>query len=246
MLGQIPHIKQREVLWDKSKNKVISCGRRSGKTQMIAGEIIRGAHYGEFHKQFVVTPSYRQSKIVFVKILELINQARARTSFDFNIFYKESPSPVITFPNGCFVEFGSADNPKTLRGEADDRQFWDEAAFLKEDSLLAIKPRGFDTGAPVWQTSTPWGTNQFKEKYEWGAKGVKSYGSFHYNYKDNPYLSPAGVADIEQEILEYGEDHPYVQSEIYGHFIDDMDSYFKTELIKSAIEEYPMIEVTYK
>ena len=56
------------------------------------------------------------------------------------------------------VDFGSANNPDTLRGEGYDRIFKDEDAFIKDDAMLAIRPLMFDTGAPIWNTTTPWGT----------------------------------------------------------------------------------------
>jgi len=245
-LDQEPHDKQMEVLRSKAKHKVISCGRRAGKTQMIAGEIIRGGVFNLFKRQIVITPTYKQSLIVYEKIYELYLKSRERNKIpEYIKWFVKSPRPKITFTNGCIIDFGSADNPHSLRGEAYGRIFLDEAAFLKEDSMIAIKPMGFDTGAPLWQTSTPWGKGQFKEKFEWGTKGVKDYASFHYNYKDNPYLSKEGVKDINRDIIEYGEDHPYIQSEVYGNFVDDIDSYFKYDLIQSIVEDYKQVEGVY-
>ena len=245
-LDQEPHDKQIEVLRGKTKHKVISCGRRSGKTQLIAGEIIRGALFNKFRRQIVITPTYKQSLIVYEKIYELYMRSRERNKIpEYIKDFIKSPRPKIVFTNGCIIDFGSADNPHSLRGEAYGRIFLDEAAFLKEDAMIAIKPMGFDTGAPIWQTSTPWGKGQFKEKFDWGKKGVEGYEAFHYNFKDNPYLSEEGVKDIYRDIEEYGEDHPYIQSEVYGNFVEDIDSYFKYDLILSVVEDYPLVKGVY-
>ncbi len=236
-LNQVPHKKQIEVLKSSNKNKIIVCGRRSGKTQMIAGEIIRGSVLGEFMKQIVIAPQYKQTLIVFNKIIELMYNGGVYGDID---KITRSPHPRITFKNGAYVDFGSADNPDSLRGEAYDRVFKDESAFIKEGAEDAIKPLTYDTGAPVWETTTPWGKGSVWERWMRGMKGDEDYGCFHYNYKDNPYLAEEGVKEIEKDIEEWGEDSVFVQCEIYGNFVEDRDVYFKRELILSCIEDYEL------
>jgi len=227
-LSQTPHPKQIEVLRSLQKNKIIVCGRRSGKTQMIAGEIIRGAVLNLYPRQMVVAPSYKQTLIVFYKITELMHNAGVYDDID---KVTTSPRPKIVFKNGTYVDFGSADNPDTLRGEAYDRLFKDESAFIKEGANNAIKPLTYDTGAPTIRNTTPWGKGEVWEMWQRGMKGDEDYGCFHYNYKDNPYLHEDGIKEIEKDIKEYGEDSLYVQCEIYGNFVEDRDCYFSKEEI---------------
>lgn len=236
-LNQYPHKKQIEVLRSKQKNKIIVCGRRSGKSQLIAGELIRGAVLGLYPKQILITPQYKQSIIIFDKIIELLT-----TSGNMGDVAKvvQSPYPKIVFLNGDFIDFASADNPNSLRGDAYDRVFKDESAFIKKGADNAIKPLTYDRGAPVWETTTPWGKGEVWEKWIRGMKGDEDYGCFHYCYKDNPYLSAEGKKEIEKDIIEYGEDSLFVQAEIYGNFIEDRDCFFTRELIMSCVEEYNM------
>ena len=234
-LNQYPHKKQQEVLLSPNKNKVIVCGRRSGKTQMIAGEIIRGGVLDIYHKQMVIAPTYKQTLIVYYKITELMQNAKVYDDIEKTIM---APRPQIVFKNGAVVDFGSADNPDSLRGDNYDRLFKDESSFIKSGAKNAIKPLTYDTGAPVWDTTTPWGKGEVWELWARGLAGDEDYGCFHYNYKDNPYLNEEGVKEIEKDILEYGEDSVYVQCEIYGNFVEDRDVYFSKELIESSIEKY--------
>ena len=237
-LNQIPHLKQIEVLRSPQKNKVIVCGRRSGKTQMVAGEIIRGGVLDLYHKQMVIAPTYKQTLIVFYKITELMQKAGV---YDDILKTTLSPRPQITFKNGAFVDFGSADNPDSLRGEAYNRLFRDESAFIKEGAKNAIKPLTYDTGAPTWDTTTPWGKGEVWTLWQRGMDDEDpDYGSFHYNYKDNPYIHEEGIKEIEKDIKEYGEDSLYVQAEIYGNFVEDQDVYFTKDLVESCIEEYDL------
>ena len=236
-LNQMPHPKQIEVLRSPKKNKIIVCGRRSGKSQMVAGEIIRGGILGLYKRQMVIAPTYKQTLIVFYKITELMQNAGVYGDIQKVVM---APRPQITFKNGNIVDFGSADNPDSLRGEAYDRLFKDESAFIKEGAKNAIKPLTYDTGAPIWETTTPWGKGEVWELWQRGINGDPDYGCFHYNYKDNPYLHADGIKEIEKDIADYGEDSMYVQAEVYGNFIEDQDVYFPKALIDKCIEDYQM------
>jgi len=238
-LNQVPHPEQIKVLRSPQKNKIIVCGRRSGKTQMVAGEIIRGGILALYPKQTVIGPQYKHVLIVFNKIIELMQKAKV---FDDIARVVKSPYPKIIFKNGSYVDFGSADNPDSLRGEGYDRQFKDESAFIKEGAKNAIKPQMYDTGGPVWETTTPWGKGEVWDLWSRGLKGDPDYGCFHYNYKDNPYLALDGIKEIEKDIEAYGEDSIYVQCEIYGNFVEDRDCYFKKDEIDNCIEEYNLPE----
>ena len=206
---------------------------------MVAGELIRGAVLRLYPAQFVIAPTYKQSIIVFDKIIELLQNAGVYGDID---KVTHNP-PQIVWKNKSFIDFASADNPNSIRGFAYDRVFKDESAFIKKGADNAVKPLTYDKGAPVWETTTPWGKGDVWEKWTRRLKGDKDYGCFHYNYKDNPYLSDEGKKEIEKDIIEYGEDSLYTQCEIYGNFVEDRDAYFSRELIESCVEEYevPMI-----
>lgn len=232
-LNQIPHSKQEEILSSKAKHKTICCGRRAGKSQLIAGELIRGCMSGEYIKQGVITPTYRQSRTVYNKILELLYSNKL---YEENIKKSSlSPYPIIVFENGAEIWFMSTDNPTSLRSEAYDRLFIDEAAFIKDTAWNAIRPLTFDTGAPIWQTSTPWGKNKFYNDWLRGMKKESGkYESFQFSTFDNPYIDKETVMD---EVEEYGQDDPYIRAEVYGEFIEDQDMFFKTDMIMACIDE---------
>lgn len=232
VLGIMPHGKQKEVLRSQCKHKIIRAGRRSGKTKMIGGEIIRGAFFDIFHAQIVIAPTYKQAKIVFSEILSDLYNCGWH---DIIKRVVESPYPKITFTTGAFVDFASTDNDTTLRGFHYDRIFIDEAAFIPERAWMTIRPLGFDSGAPIWMTSTPLGQNRFWEAYCSGEEGKGGMGSFSFNTFDNPHINKDAVM---AEIEEHGEESVYVQTEIYGNFVMTIDKYFNPEVIKECVEEY--------
>jgi len=237
-LNIIPHPKQIQVLRSKAKFKIICTGRRAGKSKMIAGEIIRGAWTKEYQKQIVIAPLYKQSKIVYNEILTCLTSAKLLHNVK---SFSLSPYPVIIFKNGYSVDFASADNPNSLRGEKYNRLFIDESSFIKPDGWRAIRPLSFDTGAPIWQTSTPWGKDDFHKEYLKGLRGEGDYESFHFSTFDNPHIDADAV---RAEVEEYGESSIYVQTEIFGNFIEDVDLLFPSALVKECIDEsYEMVEL---
>ena len=230
-LNITPHKKQMAILRSKAKYKIVCAGRRGGKSKMIAGEIFRGASLKLYLGQVVISPTYKQTKIVFE---EIIKQARDNHLLQDINSYVESPHPKIIFCNGCYVDFFSADNPKSIRGFEYDRVFIDEAAFIKQDAWKAIRPLTFDVGAPMWLISTPLGKDMFYEEYQKGLKGEGDYESFHFTSLNNPYISKETVL---KEIEEYGENSVYVQTEILANFVEDYDALFPVQLVQSCIDE---------
>ena len=231
-LNQVPHSKQVKVLRSPQKHKIIITGRRAGKSQMIAGELIRGSTLKIYKKQIIIAPTFKQSMIVYAKIIELMHNAKVYEDITRAV---RSPYPKISFKGGCIIDFGSADNPDSLRGENYDRIFLDESGFLKATSLDVIKPLTFDTGAPIWETTTPQGKGPFWERWNKGLSDER-YLCIHYNYKDNPYLADEGIKEIEKEIYEWGLNSVYVQNEILGNFTEDINAFFSKSLIDSCVD----------
>lgn len=235
-LNQIPHKKQKEVLRHPAKHKVICCGRRAGKTQMVAGEIIRGSYLDLFHKQGAIAPNYKHLRTLYNKIIEILGKCNKLGILK---SYTLSPTPKIIFNNGAYIDFVQTDNPVTIRSEAYDRTFEDEANYIKDEAQSAIRPMRWDTGAPSWKTSTPDIKNSFYTEYTEGLSNTNpDRASFHYDYRDNPYLDEEGIKEIEAEIEMYGIDSLYVQQEIFGNFTEDRDMYFSEKLINKILVDF--------
>ena len=233
-LGQVPHLKQKEVLISSHKNKVVVCGRRAGKSQMIGAELIRGGMTMEYRRQMLIAPTYKQAMIVMTKVQDLMHQSGNKDDL---LKVIKSPNPKIVFSNGSEVDFGSADNPDSLRGENYDRIFLDEAEFIKHEAMNAIRPLIYDTGAPMWITTTPWKRNFVYDYWMRGKNGDEDWGAFNYCYLDNPYITDEGKKEIEKDISEWGEESMYVQAEIFGRYVDDIDCYFDRDDVMFCVVE---------
>jgi phage FluMu gp28-like protein len=233
-LGQVPHDKQKEVLTSSHKNKVVVCGRRAGKSQLVGGESIRGGITKEYMRQMLIAPTYKQAMIVMTKVQELMHKSGNGSDI---VKVIKSPNPKIVFINGAEIDFGSADNPDSLRGENYDRIFLDEAEFIKMEAMNAIRPLIYDTGAPMWITTTPWKRNFVYDYWMRGVNGDEDWGAFNYCYLDNPFITEEGKKEIEKDILEWGEDSMFVQAEIYGKYVDDIDCYFDRDDVIFCVVE---------
>lgn len=244
-LDKYPHEGQIEILRDPTKNKVICCGRRAGKTEMIAFEIIRGAFTGDFKRQMVVAPTYRQSKIVFDKIIVVLNMAKKTRIIRKQV---KSPHPQIQIENGTdmpsIVDFCSTDRPDTIRGDNYDRLFQDEGNFIKDEAQAVLTPMTYDTNGAIWKTSTPWTKNHFYRDYIRGLSGKDPLTkSFHFTSFDNPHISREAIQkDIDDN---GGMNSLFVRTEIMAEFIDDVDMYFKGAMIDATSDHYePLLTTT--
>ncbi len=104
-----------------------------------------------------------------------------------------STDKVYTFPNGSCIEFFSADSEK-VHGAQRDRLFLNEGQFLKWDTVRQLLVR---TSGAVFIDYNPirrlWIETEIAENVE--REGTVKL--FHTTYKENPYLTPSQVRDIE-------------------------------------------------
>jgi hypothetical protein len=67
-----PHQGQEEFLLNNSRLKVLACGRRWGKTDACAAQVVSTFHDLTPTKHFLVAPTMEQAKILFYRVLDLI------------------------------------------------------------------------------------------------------------------------------------------------------------------------------
>ena len=223
-----PHEKQIEILRSVAKNKIIAAGRRFGKTKLIGREWIRGALTQEFKRQCIIAPTYKQVMINFETIKGDLYESELVGFVEKLI---TSPYPKIVFKNGSIIDFGSSDNFDSIRGQAYDRICLDEAGFVPDAAMAAIRPLIFDTGAPLWKIGTPNGKNHFFDDF---VKQDKDFASFQFSSFENPYISQE---EVTKEIRQYGENSLYVRTEIFAEFIEDQNSVFPWKDIMACVDD---------
>jgi len=222
-----PFAYQEKLLRDYSR-RIVSCmGRQTGKTTTIAVKAIHFAYTNPKTTTLIVSPSLRQSMILFDRIVSLIyNNEWLPTSVvrkTRTIIQLDTGSQIIALP--CSENF--------LRGYTAHLLIIDEAAFLPETTMTNILfPMLATTHGTLILLSTPWGKN-------------------HYFYRAfmDPDFSVHRVKSVECPLIrrEFLEKQQRLMTreayamEYEAEFQEAAASYFSQDLIRSCID--PALEL---
>ena len=164
---------QRQVADDPSRFKVISAGRRSGKTTLAIRQICYYARQPN-KEIFYITSSYRAAKMIVWK--ELRNKL-----LDLRWVAKVNESELsITLKNSSTISLKGSEDPSRLRGVRLDYVVIDEAAYCNLEELWGevVRPALADKQGDAMFISTPAGkSNLFFDLYQEGktSPGWNSY-----------------------------------------------------------------------
>jgi phage FluMu gp28-like protein len=238
LLGWTPHECQRLVMCDGHKYRVISAGRRFGKSEMMAVLLLHLAATKPGSIQYVVSLTLDQAAIIFEVCVNLLEGSVLKGLVG---DVKRTPFPVITLKNGSSIHARSVSNDgHYLRGKRAHRVVCDEAAFIK-DKLIeqVVRPMLMDFDGELFLISTPRGRNWFYDEWLKGkcVEGDRNfnanYASFQFSSYDNPFLKRS-VIDENRKLM-YDEQF---RCEIMAEFIDDFGFVFKWSVLDKCSEEY--------
>jgi hypothetical protein len=166
------------VLTDEARFKVLSCGRRWGKTLLTS--LMALAVLMQMNRRvWIVAPDYSLCEKVFrelysilvtqLKIIRPGKPGGGRARNQKGDYYLETPW-------GSVLEAKSMENPDSLAGEANDLVIVDEAALqsnLDDIWTQMIQPTLMDKEGSAIFISTPRGKNGFYKLYLLGEQGRK-------------------------------------------------------------------------
>lgn len=209
---------QRTVMASDSRFRVLRAGRRWGKTQLAAHEVIMAAVQNPGAMVWWVANSEKNVRRGYRAVLKQLPRS---------LVAKDPPSEgandrIITFHNGATIEFYTAGTPDSLAGEGVDFVVIDEAALITENVWFQlIRPTLADTGGRALIISTPRGRNWFWKLWQRGQKPGGMYDSWHFTSFDNPYID-------DEEIEEARETLPDIvfRQEFLAEFVDSAASMF--------------------
>ena len=208
-----PHPGQLEVHNSDARFKVLSAGRRWGKTRLGVNECLDAASKGG--RAWWVSPSYKTSEVGWRPLRQIarkIPNAEVRLA-----------DRMVTLPGGGFVAVRSADNPDSLRGEGLDFVVMDECAFMHEDAWNgALRPALADRLGGALFISTPKGRNWFWRLWQQGQADGHEWQSWQFTSYDNPHIQPTEI-DAARAML---PDRVFRQ-EFMAEFIDDAGGVFR-------------------
>lgn len=189
-----PHPKQREVLDDPTRHRVVPAGRRFGKTRMARGELIEfGFSTPNGYSWFVAPTDADAKELGFDPMLaeipdELLAGGRSNQ--------KRTPPREIYLVNGHRYQFRSADSQG--RGRGLDLVVVDEAGECPNEAWTqVIRPSLLDTGGRALIIGTPKGRNWFWDLSKRGEDPEDTEVALHRATSyDNPHIPDE---DIEAE-----------------------------------------------
>ena len=215
------HEKQIEIVENQSRFKVLSAGRRWGKTLLGCWLCIAYALEGK--RAWWVAPTYTMA-------LEGWRELR-QIAVDYGVIVKEAERTIIT-PNGGMVSVRSADNPDRLRGAGLDFIVLDECAFIKEQTWTEVlRPTLSDRMGSALFISTPKGYNWFQRLFE-DAQNREGWATWTLPTSSIP-LVPLSELEIAKE--EVGS---FLYSQEYeAQFVESTGGLIKPEYFKFYDDE---------
>jgi len=213
---------QSAVMSSSARFRVLRAGRRWGKTQLAAHEVIRAALSKPDQMVWWVANTDKNVRRGFRAV-------KAQTPR--MLLAKEPPSDaandrIMHFKNGSQIEFYTAGTPDALAGEGVNFVVIDEAALIPEMVWYQlIRPTLSDTGGRALLISTPRGRNWFHKAWFRGQDPSKRlWESWHFRSIDSPYMN-------EEDIEEARETMPTLlfQQEYLAEFVANAASIFTLE-----------------
>jgi phage terminase large subunit-like protein len=214
---------QQQLLNDQSERIVACMGRQTGKTTTIATKAI---HYAYTHPKtttLIVSPSLRQSMIMFDKILNftqsnpILRKSVKRKTH--TLIQLSTGSQIIALP--C--------SEHMLRGYTANLAICDEASFIPESIITEIIfPMISTTKGSTILLSTPWDKNHFFYK----AFLNPAYSAHKIPSTENPLIPAEFLEEMKQTMTQEAYMREYL-----AEFTEAASSYFQQELIRKCIEK---------
>ena len=197
-----------------SKNNLLRCGRRFGKTTLLETTFGRRAIKGRAVGWF--TPDYKLQRPTFNRLRRQLGPAIKHASRTENII---ELLPLEGRPVGGLIEFWTLDNPDAGRSRAYDDIVIDEASLkktgLQEIIEQAIRPTLLDRGGTLTLAGTPKGVDPENYFYLAATQPEQGFTVFHVPSWLNPNLSQEEVSKLEEN------NPPLVfQQEYCAEFVD--------------------------
>lgn len=154
-----PHPAQQLVLNSKKRFKVDIAGRRHGKTFLGKLACFRALFTGKKAAWF--SPTHKMYTHIFREVYEKLEPYLA---------YSNIQDKFLLLKNGASLQFWSAENVNSIRGQSYDLAVLDEAAYYKNSDIwqAAIRPTLADRQGEAYFLTTPNGRNYIYELYVMG------------------------------------------------------------------------------
>lgn len=184
--------KRREILNDPSRYKIVSSGRRWGKSYFSLMWLLKKPLEAN-ERRWIVFPTYRQAKMVSWNLLKSIFANKQATINETELS--------ITLDNGAKIELKGADKPDSLRGVSTTMVVMDEYAFMKENVWgEVIQPTLAESRGEALFVGTPSGLNHFYDLFVKGQSDNSDYKSWQFTTLDGGFISEEEVENAKKNL----------------------------------------------
>ena len=188
------HPAQLEIFNSTARFKVVSAGRRFGKSRLAAWILLIKALQSTSKDVFYVGPTFQQSKDIMWSMLKELGADVIKDAYE--------NTARLTLINGRKIFLKGSDRPDTLRGVGLAYVVLDEYASMKPIVWEQIlRPTLADVKGEALFIGTPAGKNHFYDLYIEAQKD-DDWETFSYTSIDNPYIDADEVVkDMGNTIL---------------------------------------------
>jgi phage terminase large subunit-like protein len=180
------HDAQMQIFKSKARFKVVSAGRRFGKSRLAAWVLLINALQSNSKDVFYVGPTFQQSKDIMWGMLKELGQDVIKAAHE--------NTAVLTLINDRKIYLKGSDRPDTLRGVGLSYVVLDEYASMKPEVWeMILRPTLADVKGGALFIGTPAGKNHFYKLFQ-DAHEENDWEAFQYSSTDNPLLDPKEIA----------------------------------------------------
>jgi len=222
------HPAQLEIFNSPARFKVVSAGRRFGKSRLAAWMLIIKALQSDKKDVFYIGPTFQQAKDIMWHMLkellhgtDLIEQTHENTA-------------TMTLVNGRKISLKGSDRPDTLRGVGLAYVVLDEYASMKVEVWeQIIRPTLADVKGGALFIGTPAGKNHFYDLWQ-EADDPKNedWEAFQFNSTDNPLIDPEEIKVARETMSTQA-----FRQEFEASFVSFTGGIFQNDWIKYSDEE---------
>jgi hypothetical protein len=214
---------QRDLLRSTASQIILNCSRQSGKSTCTAVLAVHRAMYVPDSLILLISPSLRQSKELFAKVVGFLKSLQPAVVLD------EDNKSSATLSNGSRIVSLPGDE-KTIRGySAPSLILCDEAAFTSDELFMAIKPMLAVSRGQLILMSTPFGRRGvFYDIWQSGSDGWQ-------RISVPASACPRISADFLKQELSSMSEWRFKQ-EFECQFVETSDQIFSYDVIRAAFD----------
>lgn len=228
-----PHPGQRAFLEADARIKVLACGRRWGKTDACAAEILASLERPSPARHLILAPTRAQAELLFGRTLWLVE------SLGMPAKVRRHPHPSMKVGDHL-VSARSGHVPRSLRGHEATAIVVDEAAYVPESLITEVAlPMLAAADGALTLISTPRGRNHFWRFFQMGQRREHGVWSRQAPTRENPHVS-ASFLEVQRQII---SQRAY-QVEYEAAFIESAGQVFRSEAVEACLIPSPPKEAS--